>query len=215
MNNQDVETLYYFLNYYYINNNQEKSKHFAKILKPIYLEDRDQFKCLYPEKIRRLNIMIKSITDNLPVYNVILNEFSSFNKSISFGSNVEIKEEEDLKREIINNEDKISKLLNMDIRLYGIEFPTKYGDCDLVFKGENSIVVIELKNDEADHSILGQVLKYGKYFLEKTSMKHWDYVYGITIAKKYNQYNLSQIKSCNILPIQWSKSKDLITLQII
>ena len=211
-----IQSLFHILRYYYVESDVENCKTYLDIIKDELKTDKDIFNNLTRHEITHLKYMAKSILNDNPIYNIILDKINTYEKSLSVSLDRVINEEKDLKYFIANNESIIKKLLCDDnVRLYGIEYNTKYGDCDLLFRNSNSMIVCELKYDRVDHKIVGQCLKYAGYFIQKTIYRQWEYVYMITIGLKYDDYSLLQLKNCNVLTIVYSISDNVMKFDVV
>lgn len=60
-------------------------------------------------------------------------------------------------------------------------------------------LIIELKTDEARHDIIGQILKYKKYFYDRFPLNH----FYCTICPSYDKQVLETLKENNIIPIKF------------
>lgn len=78
----------------------------------------------------------------------------------------------------------------------------EYGRCDLRIRDKDSLYVVEIKDETADHKIIGQVVKYihGALRIMK-NCPQYNYVTGVVIAPSYTKDTLIQLKSRGIIAL--------------
>jgi hypothetical protein len=82
------------------------------------------------------------------------------------------------------------------------EYPVDYGLIDLFAVKDSCAYIIEVKTETADHSIVGQVLKYYVGVGLRLILKHFDDIRTVTVCPGYNQaavFGLKQLKTLMLL----------------
>ena len=78
---------------------------------------------------------------------------------------------------------------------------------------DTRLFVLELKSEAGDHELLGQLKKaVDKFSRLGKSIKHWNEVIGITVAKDYVRSALSLLKNQNYKAFIWSESNGQVKL---
>jgi len=120
----------------------------------------------------------------------------------------------------------IKEALNLnDIWIQGIE--VKYNSmseehADMIFRDkydpfvifpDSTCYILELKSEEADHEVVGQIKKVVTILDKKgNSINHWNKTTGIAIAKSFTQSGLDLLKQEKYNAFLWSENKDKIKL---
>jgi hypothetical protein len=108
---------------------------------------------------------------------IVNNKYSLFSGTIDSNDNLPEfkKEKNDIRHTIlcdkIIEKKEIIESITGPINYMSREHPTIFGPIDIVVQSEDTVFIIEVKTSRADHSIIGQVMKYfiayfilGKYY---------------------------------------------------
>jgi RecB family endonuclease NucS len=109
----------------------------------------------------------------------------------------------------------INEKLNLNMTIYDRQHSTYYGDIDILAKDENSIYIIELKKDVANHSIVGQVLKYALHFQKRLIYNLFNDVKIITIAGSYTNYAFNQLKAIGANTLIYNANNNNLNLTVL
>jgi len=105
---------------------------------------------------------------------------------------------------------------------YPISLSTK--ECaDMVFQdkycSKNTLLnvtcfVLELKSEQADHEVVGQLKKAVTYLAEKGKRTgHWQHTKGVAVAKEYTASGLGLVRAEGYIPLLWLEDKDKVILK--
>jgi RecB family endonuclease NucS len=125
---------------------------------------------------------------------------------------------------LCDNKDVVAEAIGLDdIWIRGKEFPVRLGGlerADIVFQDkydskneiDATLYVIELKSDEADHSIIGQLQKYVDEMSIRGKMNgHWSSVRGITVAPSYKESALRLLEKTDYIVLKWN---DIVSVKL-
>lgn len=80
------------------------------------------------------------------------------------------------------------------------EMKVRYGRADIMARGPKTCHVIELKLKEADHRIVGQIMKYMRSVGGKLHYGLYEQINGITLAQGYTENALIDLKTIGVKP---------------
>jgi len=96
--------------------------------------------------------------------------------------------------------------------LYSIEHPCdQYGFVDMYYRDCETAFPIEIKVNQGDHRLLGQIMKYDLYCRFHLHEKNYFKVQAVTLCGSYDEYTLSELKRNGVIPILY-KIGDRLTL---
>ena len=81
------------------------------------------------------------------------------------------------------------------------EFPVIFGNIDLMALSNRCAYIIEVKTDQANHSIVGQCMKYYVGMSLKLILRFWDEVKIITICPGYDEPSYNGLHQINAIPL--------------
>ena len=123
-----------------------------------------------------------------------------------------------------NNRGVVAEAIGLDdIWIRGREFPVRLGGlerADIVFQDkydsknriDATLYVVELKSDEADHSIIGQLQKYvDEMAIRGKTNGHWSDVKGITVAPSYKESALRLLEKTEYIVLKWN---DIVSVKL-
>jgi hypothetical protein len=118
--------------------------------------------------------------------------------------------EKQMTARIIKNVEPLQKILG----LQKIEDKTtemhldRFGRCDIAIRADSELYVIEVKDETADHRVVGQIMKYisGGISIMKSSSYQW--VNGVVIAPSYTSDAILNLKSLQVIPLVLALGKD-------
>jgi hypothetical protein len=99
------------------------------------------------------------------------------------------------------NRDKLIEPYTGSIDNACLEFPTLYGNIDIMVQSGSCAYVIEVKTVPAEHDIIGQVMKYFIGLSLKLILKHFDEVKMITLCPGYNSIAFKGLQQIGALPL--------------
>lgn len=90
----------------------------------------------------------------------------------------------------------------------------EFGKCDLVIRTDSELYVIEVKDETADHKVVGQIMKYinGGILLMKSSAYQW--VNGVVVAPGYTSDALVALRSINVKPLMFMSNGSDYSLEL-
>lgn len=101
----------------------------------------------------------------------------------------------------------LEEILQDNLYLYNIEHPCPpYGQVDMVYMGKNTVYPVEVKKDQGNHDLIGQIYKYDLYHKLKLHYKHYDLVRSVTICKSYQPYVITELKQSDIKVLAYSNN---------
>jgi hypothetical protein len=114
--------------------------------------------------------------------------------------------QEDLVKQIhTQGLDQLKNLLQDDLYLYNIEHPCgEYGNVDMVYMGKKTVYPLEVKKDQGQHDLIGQLNKYDLYHKFFLHYKLYSNVQSIAICSSYEPYTLKELKQLNFRTILYS-----------
>jgi RecB family endonuclease NucS len=200
-NKARIEVYLHWLLCSYLDGNFEKAKEYLKTLRTINNENPQSFLFLSNLEIKRLKNIAYALDNNVSLKTYTITE--EVKEKINSSPNL-ISEEKVLVKQIIRNEDKLKKVLEMPkLRIVSSEHPTEYGNVDLVAKTKSYVLPIEVKKNIASFSVVSQIDKYMKHYLKILHYKLWKDVIGVTIAGGYDKYALEELKHLGVKILQY------------
>lgn len=217
-NNTQVNSAKNFLHHMlcnYVDGNFEKSIFYRRLVESTINTSPDIYKQLDKYDKYRYRTMCNSLntgdyTNKLSKF--FVNEESQRALSNDESNDISINEKK-LVRMIIKNEVLLRKVIKKDLRLACTELKTPYGYVDLVGYTKEYAVPIEVKLKTANHSIIGQILKYMKYFVYRLNYGLYRDVVGVLIAKGYTEDVLQECKKINVVPLTYNLSENSFSIQ--
>lgn len=200
MNSHEVETeaLFYRLLYSYLLQRPSLKDNY-KILCEQYKQYKESFK-----KLRKPEILwLKKIQEDIEN-----DKYSLFSNSLNLTNPIPdiLKKEKseqrhrDLCREIVKKKEILIPFVS-NIDKINIEHPTLFGPIDLIVYNNKLVYIIELKTKSADHSIIGQVMKYYIGMCLKLILKLFDEIKIITLCPGYDQASYQGLKQIGVTPL--------------
>lgn len=197
----DTEALFYRLLHSYLLQQPALQDNYAMLLDH-YQKHVGSFKILRKHELLWLKKIQNDIKDN---------KLSLFSAPLDFSSALEIlnKEKSDqshkeICREIIKNKALVEPFTG-PIKEMNVEHPVKFGFIDIIAYHERCVYIIEIKSKSADHSIIGQMMKYYIGMCLKLVLKMFDEVRMITLCPGYDQASFSGLKQIGALPLLISR----------
>ena len=137
--------------------------------------------------------------DEEEVKQFTIDEYGMSDEEIGKLQEEKVKTEKDLQKIIKLTYDSINHVTEDDGDLIiTCEKNLKYGRADLVARGDKTCYAIELKLKEANHKIVGQIMKYMRSIGGKIHYGLYEDVQGITIAKGYSENALLDLKTLGV-----------------
>jgi RecB family endonuclease NucS len=170
-------------------------------------------KALSPAKKKRL----EQISEKYEGFSNKTERITYYNQAKEKISPILVNEEKDLKVLLQQNHEMLENTLECKLKYMGEEIrPTKMerDRCDLLYKSEKVLYIIELKKDQADHSVVTQIDKYMKYFWQTAFTLDHEYVNGVVIAAKYSDYAYENLKNNSIKCFQYDLSERFSLIKI-
>lgn len=182
----------------------KKGKMYANLIKEYFpgTPERDYLKekLLTPKQWEDLRKLIEVIKTGQTKVDVI--DIQVDNKNIH--KHVLTEYEKQIARIIIKKPSVIIKTLGLsEISDISTEWLLdEYGRCDLVIRDKDALYVIEIKDETADHKIVGQAIKYvhGAIRIMK-NCSLYNSVTGVVIAPSYTKDTIIQLKTKGVIPL--------------
>lgn len=221
-NPEIIKTLYFFIKYYYLSNDKKQATFFLECIRQALMSQPSEtvYTALTKSQMKDLKHLIYSIINNVYYYD-IGNQSEKTNEIINrtdYSNPADwYKLENQLENEICekNGIKQINEKLNLNMTIYDRQHSTYYGDIDILAKDENSIYIIELKKDVANHSIVGQVLKYALHFQKRLIYNLFNDVKIITIAGSYTNYAFNQLKAIGANTLIYNANNNNLNLTVL
>lgn len=125
---------------------------------------------------------------------------TSNNNEFVSQSDSELKNEKDVVKLLLHNEESVAQACGFDLQFATIEQETQYGNVDIMaYSSKMYAHPIEVKYDLATHAIVGQITKYMKHFLRRVNYGYFRDVIGITIAQRYSDHAYQELKKLNVV----------------
>jgi hypothetical protein len=197
----ETDALFYRLLHSYLLQQPALKENYAMLLGH-YHEHQESFKILKKHEILWLNQIQNDVKNN---------RLSLFSSPLDLSPTSEILKKEksdqshkDICREIIRNKEIIEPFTG-PIKEMNIEHPVRFGFIDLIAYSNRRVYIIEIKSKSADHSIVGQMMKYYVGMCLKLVLKLFDEVKMITLCPGYDQSSFSGLKQMGAIPLIISK----------
>ena len=107
----------------------------------------------------------------------------------------------DICRNLILRKDDILAPITGPIDDINVEHPTIFGPIDIYVRSGACAYIIEVKSCSADHSIIGQVMKYYVAICLKLILKLYEEVKMITICPGYDKASFNGLKQIGAQPL--------------
>ena len=169
---------------------------------------RDQFS-EHPSSFEQFNrhdvLRIKQMQDSYKSGIIELftgSKIDSFSDAILPSLEKSSKPHKGLVMDIYRNQKTLLEPFTGPIEMISDEFPIIFGSLDLMaISNRRCAYVIEVKTDQADHSIVGQVMKYYIGLCLKLILKFWDEVKIITICPGYDESAYNGLRQIGAQPL--------------
>lgn len=191
-----------------INKDFKEFQHGFKELNKLAQYDREVFNILGESRLGYLRILYKNYKNNNFTRNFKL-KLPDFEPKEYFLDR-EIKTEKDFKDYLCEN-NIITELLGL--QLLAREYPSRFGSMDMLYREPRVEVPCEVKLGEAKHDLITQIEKYLQCSMGALHYFLYDKVYGITLAEKYNDFCIKELKELDVLPIIYTMNKDKVLLR--
>lgn len=117
-------------------------------------------------------------------------------------------------RHIDKNVHLLAELLKDNLYLYNLEHPCEsYGNVDMVYMGASTVYPVEVKKDQGQHDLIGQIYKYDLYHKLRLRYKMYDAVQSVTICQSYDAYTLSHLKRLGIKTLLYTLDGEKLQLK--
>ena len=169
----------------------------------------------YPQSLNILTkndlIRIKRIQDD-----VKNNQYSLFQGTLDFSPGVpeslrkekSEKSHRELCQDIVERRESLLEPLLGPLKFISTEHPTIFGPIDILAQNGDTIHIIEVKTKSADHSIVGQLMKYYVGMSLKIPIRHFDDVKMMALCPGYDKASYSGLGNIGA-SIMLLKSKPL------
>lgn len=211
-----IETLFYKLNNSVLLGEIENAKMYLAMLREEYENDNKTFDVLKQDyRWDRLTQLGYVVDNNLVVKNFEYvddaNDFDDNNRNVD----ERFKEEKLLVKTVCENASLLKEILNASDNFYLVstEFPTRYGNVDIVAQDNDTIYVIELKKGDARYAIISQIDKYMLHFNLLLINKMWRKVVGVAIANSYIGRVLKELVKLNVISIKYTYKNNILRLR--
>jgi len=102
---------------------------------------------------------------------------------------------------------------NGKLILEDIEHPCPpYGAVDVLYRDNFTVYPLEIKTSEGQHDLLGQILKYQRYFQFKLHFKLYRKVQPVTLCACYSDFVLRELKKRGIVTLRYNRIRDKLKL---
>ena len=137
-------------------------------------------------------------------------QYSLFSGTLDFSSEIpdEIKKEKSGKKhkdvcyQILKKKEELERYTG-SIDFANFEHPVIFGHIDLLVQSGKRAFIIEVKTETADHSIIGQVMKYYIGLSLKLNLKFFDEIETITLCPSYDKPSYNGLKQINAIPLTY------------
>ncbi len=188
-----IKSLFFTCYYAYLLGNLEKSQMFYSLL-------RDEFSThgkpdsLDKHQILELKKVKEALTTGRISRNKWLDEVSTMPSS---SPGVTIKQPELVKRIHTEVFKQLKEILQDDIYLYNIEHPCgSYGAVDMVYMGNGTVYLVEVKRGCGEHDLIGQISKYDLHHKLHLHYRQYGHVQPVTICNSYLPFMDALIETC-------------------
>jgi hypothetical protein len=191
MSKVETEALF-FLAYNSFLLQKPEFKDYFEMLVDDYKHSKDSF-----NQFSKLELLkIKQMQDSYKTGKISIFEVSKMTESdiIMQGNYKSEKNHKDLCRELYLNREKSLEPFIGKIDNICFEFPIIYGNIDLMAICNKIAYIIEVKSTSADHSIIGQMMKYFVGLSLKLNLRHFNEVKMVTICPGYDEPSYKGLK---------------------
>jgi hypothetical protein len=89
--------------------------------------------------------------------------------------------------------------------LYNVEHPCNpHGRVDMVYRDSETMYPVEIKRNQGEHDLIGQIAKYTLYFKMRLHLKMYRRVQPVTICRGYNSHVLSELKRRSVETLRYT-----------
>ena len=198
-----IEPLFFFCYYAYLLGDLEKAQMYYSVI-------RDEYKISgRPDSLGEYQLIeLKKIKEALTTGNISRNKWLDETPAGPPRSEVKIKQAELVKKIHTEGLEQLRDILQDDIYLYNIEHPCgSYGAVDMVYMGKKTIYPLEVKRDRGEHDLIGQISKYDLHHRLQLHYKHYEYVRSVTICNSYDPFTIQELRTKDVLPLNYSLSE--------
>jgi hypothetical protein len=82
----------------------------------------------------------------------------------------------------------------------------------MLYKDDKIIYPLEIKIKEGRHDILGQILKYERFFQFQLHLKLFEKVQPVTLCSFYNDFTLKELKKKGVIALKYERVNDRLKL---
>ena len=139
-------------------------------------------------------------------------------KSAIESRKIPFKLEKELKDYLVEHPEKLSNVLEENIRITGVEVDTDFEyKCDIVAESSDKFFPIELKIGQGTHAVVSQCSKYCYYFYRKLRYDRFKQIQGVVIANGFDSWSINELRRNGIwiFDIVPENEKDISLLQIL
>jgi hypothetical protein len=184
----------------------DKMKLYMSILKEITDVNEKLWYAIPPKDLERIKIIGKAFKANEIPFpwksQIKMDEKESKELFASFSINIEDDQiqkeikEKNIQNMIYRTQESIS-FLTGETGPYRViyEAESRYGRADIRVEGKSICHIIELKLDEADHKIVGQVMKYARAAGSRLHYGLYEDINMITVAKSYTESAILDLRA--------------------
>jgi hypothetical protein len=106
----------------------------------------------------------------------------------------------------------VGQLINLlkpcgKLLLENIEHPCggDLGFVDMLYKDDKTAYPLEVKVNEGKHDLLGQILKYERFFQFQLHLKLFEKVQPVTLCSFYNDFTLKELKKRGVITLKYER----------
>jgi hypothetical protein len=208
-----VETLYFKCYYAYLLGNLPQAIMFYELLKEEF-KSAGQIGTLKDYQLFELKKVKEAITSGTIAQASWLNDSAPIGPPMQSTAGFR---QDALVWKIHQNFGQLKVLLqDENLCLYNLEHPCDpYGRVDMVYMGKNTVYPLEVKKDQGDHSLIGQIGKYCLYHQLKLHYKFYEFVQPVTVCSSYDPYAIQELKKNGVKTVIYSVSGDNFNLKLI
>jgi hypothetical protein len=188
-----IETLFYHTYYSYLLGDIEKTQMYFAMLKDEFRARADRT-ALTTYQLQEL----KKIRTALHTGTIATDQWVTEVQSPETKEKEDAPKQNDLVKRL--HEDAVGSLRsyvgsNESFEIYNVEHPCgPHGRVDMVYRDSETMYPVEIKRNEGQHDLIGQIAKYDLYFKMHLHLKMYKRVQPVTICRGYNSHVLSELK---------------------
>ena len=218
-----INTMYFMLKHAYLTSDKNQAVFLLRCVKKALLSQSREIICeaLTPPQMKDLKHLVYAIENNIYYCGFSSHEIDPSDLVNRIVGNVDSslwysdeKMLEDKMCESAHFND-LNEKLGINMKIIDRQFETQYGIIDILAQHDNTICIIELKKDVANHRLIGQVLKYALHFQKRLIYNLFDDIKIITIAGNYSDYAYDQLKLVGANTLTYSVNEDSVNLHVV